>query len=58
MKENCELLEPYENRLFRYDGNTREVEKLNIAKKISENDQATIDYLEERRKRLLKTVKE
>lgn len=58
MSENVNLREPFENRILRYDGNTREVEKLNIAKKLTQDDQATVDYLEERRKRILKTVKE
>lgn len=58
LKENVDLQEPFENRLLRYDGNTREVEKLHVPKRVSEEDQATVDFLEERRKRLLKVLKE
>ena len=53
MKENTDLLEPYENRLLRYDGNTREIEKLYIPKKMTDDDNAAVDFLEERKKRIL-----
>ena len=60
IRENVEMQEPYENRLLRYDGNTREVERLNITKKGADinQDQATIDYLDDRKKRLIRQVKE
>ena len=58
LKENVNLQEDYDNRLLRYDGNTREVEKLNVPKKVSHEDQATVDFLEERRKRIIKVIKE
>jgi hypothetical protein len=44
--------------LLRYDGNTREVEKLHVPKKVSTEDLATIEFIEERRKRILKAIKE
>ena len=38
LKENVDLQEDYDNRLLRYDGNTREVEKINVPKKITHED--------------------
>lgn len=58
LNENVKLREPFENRLLRYDGNTREVEKLHVPKKVSTADLATIEFIEERRKRILKAIKE
>jgi hypothetical protein len=49
LNENVKLREPFENRLLRYDGNTREVEKLHVPKKVSTEDLATVEFIEERR---------
>lgn len=58
MKENCDLREDGENRILRYNGNTREVERINITKKINNAEQATANYLDERRRRLIRDIKE
>ncbi len=58
MGENQKLPENHENKLLRYDANTRQVEKLNITKKIDSDEVGTIVYLDDRRKRLLKDIKE
>lgn len=58
MAENQKLPENFDNKLLRYDANTRQVERLNITKKIDSDEVGTIVYLDDRRKRLLKDIKE
>lgn len=58
MRENVQLAEDEQNRLLRYDGNTREIEKLQITKKLTKDEQATIAYLDDRKRRLVRAIKE
>ena len=46
MTENQKLPESQEQKLLRYDHNTRQVEKLGVAKKVNEEDLALVDILD------------
>ena len=43
---------------MRYDHNTRQVEKLGVAKKVNYEDLALVEFLDNRRKRMFKDLKE
>lgn len=58
MSENQKLPEAADAKLLRYDMNTRQVEKLNVVKKVNVEDLGLVEFLDERRKRLLRNVKE
>ncbi len=58
MTENQRLPESSDAKLLRFDHNTRQVEKLSVTKKVNGEDLALVEFLDLRRKRMLKHVKE
>ena len=58
MTENQKLPESQDAKLLRYDYNTRQVDKLSVTKKVTPEDMAIVEFLDLRKKRMLKHVKE
>ena len=58
MTENQKLPESQDAKLLRYDYNTRQVDKLSVTKKVNQEDMAIVEFLDQRKKRMLKHVKE
>lgn len=58
MTENQKLPEAQDAKLLRYDYNTRQVDKLSVTKKVTPEDMAIVEFLDQRKKRMLKHVKE
>ena len=58
MTENQKLPESQDAKLLRYDHNTRQVDKLSVTKKVTPEDMAIVEFLDLRKKRMLKHVKE
>jgi hypothetical protein len=58
MTENQKLAESKDTKLLRFDHNTRQVEKLSVTKKVTPEDMAIVEFLDQRKKRMLKHVKE
>ena len=58
MTENQKLPESQDAKLLRYDYNTRQVDKLSVTKKVTPEDMVIVEFLDQRKKRMLKHVKE
>jgi hypothetical protein len=58
MTENQKLPESQDAKLLRFDHNTRQVDKLSVTKKVTHEDMAIVEFLDQRKKRMLKHVKE
>lgn len=49
MSENQMLPEDKDAKLLRYDANTKQVDKINIAKKVTKEDMEIVDFLDKRK---------
>jgi hypothetical protein len=58
MTENQKLPESQDAKLLRFDHNTRQVDKLSVTKKVTPEDMAIVEFLDQRKRRMLKHVKE